>query len=1711
MAKKTKRYLLSLSKSTSIYAKEFTGTESRNTFNLPAISKTIPSVKPRGKTLKDFSPVAAAAGAGGCTGTPDPKLIFIQSGEYVHGSVGLGASTADLYRSGERFPSVINISRYASDYINFAQTGTNPSYTATSSSSQAANGGYPAWDHVTGVEDKGGTYVDSSGATLSISAASANLVYWTGNNASPIPPYVATDLYGTGQNLHSIVYPGDNLPKFASKREIEITFASGDVITVNVLIPGWMNNTGLGQSLVDNFPSASNVRSLIPSSISTCSTINPSPLNYDINFSTHAAGSVGYANAGSSPLFTGYGAAGAGAGAGLYNLNVTRVGPLHDNTGLISEGFGLDDDGNGHTSTGNALPHQQVWPQGLFYKDMQTLDERHMFMLSGNSSLYQASGGDLKMSELWNEQYANSALTGITHTNPGTVLVADSVQHYEVIQSYLLNDSVNSSGRQYNTQTENTQANFSVFQAANTISTNTSDDSGAMFSTIEGQMMSANGDIWNRQGNSYTQYNGAYGNGLGFLGAPTDPNLAVTFQTVQIYSKDLFCTCTPSAPPVTSIPIALCADSHSPEYYLYTGKTCGGLPVPSDLMNGTATVGVAGCTNCDYENTGIYVDANTNQNVACSCACSKPTSPVIDIAATDASVVDPSIFGGTDGSFSIFVEQANSNADWEYLVEPVTNISAGLGIGQIDTSTLSSSLFSTSGSNQSMSAANATQASGVVGTGAILECFVDNGLGTVYYSFRNRGSGYNSGDLVRFENSNSDFIVINVSVVVGVSVRITGDNNVGSHHSVNTPSGGIIATLGNNIALEHVSGTTNHYSDSPNFFYLPQNLTGSVPGHPYHIANFFYGSGTSNSSTLTLTGAEAGLFKVTVFDSGNVTNDEIGCFDQYTVELLAGPVNTTNGCTDNNAGTNDGAALNFDANAVIDNSSCVYCRAVDGKLVNYISSPVNVVGTSNPGDIFTSSNNSTAIAATTSIAADGSISYSRQLNSVFAYYASLIQDVNNNGNATFKMEVYKLSGSAQTLTGATQVNSTQSNSAGTGFNFDFSPTNWATGLTYGYYGIKSYVDDPDSASEQEQCFQVDYFTVPVLACLIGPAGMQVGITSDGETITDPALIVGTIPSNPSLNACAAQCCDDPILTTYDVPDPGSNGTPGCNLPAFSVEQTCPNGVQANLTTAAHNIQFYNTSTNAWDTILTESVSTAGWFNATFTTNYNVNIYNAYGPGDYRVETILNSTFPGNLTTQCIALSNAVSLNTQSCGCTDATALNYDPLAVIDDGSCIACVNGCMDPNSNNFNSIATCDNGTCTYCVWGCMDAAANNYNPLATCDVGCNFGVGCGCTNILASNFGYDCSGNAVGFPPTCDDGCCEGLCANAPVITTPILTTKATCGCVQPAGCNSSLTGTSGGPGYFIIDLDFGTDKGVAVFTFNTSRRSESVPDKLVTDFDGVSRSEYSSLVGGYLSGLIGSSDDPNDTLCTDCDQSGFLTAAKDIYEFELNVTNGNFVSTLTTKSVGPYGGNSTGDVTLSRWAVGGATIPHVGQTPNYPTTFNEDGYFNRNSVSYISVPQSTATTTAKLYVEAPCDGTWWGVTLACPEILAGMGGSVAASYGAPNSTVDALSITTTYFHIPIDQAGAGNPNSSYATATGLGVAQLPGTLGKHDWIFSDAYGVTRLAAGNYKIESPAGSGTFWNVTVGVPSYNNDVSDTVPPQGPIKDGVVLKMEGPL
>jgi len=51
------------------------------------------------------------------------------------------------------------------------------------------------------------------------------------------------------------------------------------------------------------------------------------------------------------------------------------------------------------------------------------------------------------------------------------------------------------------------------------------------------------------------------------------------------------------------------------------------------------------------------------------------------------------------------------------------------------------------------------------------------------------------------------------------------------------------------------------------------------------------------------------------------------------------------------------------------------------------------------------------------------------------------------------------------------------------------------------------------------------------------------------------------------------------------------------------------------------------------------------------------------------------------------------------GCTDPNALNYNPNATHNDGSCVYPVYGCTDPNALNYNPNATHNDGSCVYPV----------------------------------------------------------------------------------------------------------------------------------------------------------------------------------------------------------------------------------------------------------------------------------------------------------------------------------------------------------------------------------------------------------------------------
>ena len=97
-----------------------------------------------------------------------------------------------------------------------------------------------------------------------------------------------------------------------------------------------------------------------------------------------------------------------------------------------------------------------------------------------------------------------------------------------------------------------------------------------------------------------------------------------------------------------------------------------------------------------------------------------------------------------------------------------------------------------------------------------------------------------------------------------------------------------------------------------------------------------------------------------------------------------------------------------------------------------------------------------------------------------------------------------------------------------------------------------------------------------------------------------------------------------------------------------------------------------------------------------------------------------------------------------CGCTYFLAENFNPEAIIDDGSCIAY--GCTNPEAENYDSLATIENGSCL--IFGCTDLESFNYNPDAEFDDGSCVDYVYGCIDSNALN--YNTLANT-------DDGSCS------------------------------------------------------------------------------------------------------------------------------------------------------------------------------------------------------------------------------------------------------------------------------------------------------------------------------------------------------------------
>ncbi|MBT3209181.1 MAG: T9SS type A sorting domain-containing protein [Bacteroidetes bacterium] len=120
------------------------------------------------------------------------------------------------------------------------------------------------------------------------------------------------------------------------------------------------------------------------------------------------------------------------------------------------------------------------------------------------------------------------------------------------------------------------------------------------------------------------------------------------------------------------------------------------------------------------------------------------------------------------------------------------------------------------------------------------------------------------------------------------------------------------------------------------------------------------------------------------------------------------------------------------------------------------------------------------------------------------------------------------------------------------------------------------------------------------------------------------------------------------------------------------------------------------------------------------------------------------------------------------GCTDINSINYDPLATIDDGSCIPIVYGCTDTMMLNYDPLANMDDGSCVPFIYGCTDPTSFNFDPLANTDDGSCVAVVYGCLDTLSLNYNplANTDDGTCVFPQECVDATYYGI-INSPAVT--------------------------------------------------------------------------------------------------------------------------------------------------------------------------------------------------------------------------------------------------------------------------------------------------------------------------------------------------------
>ena len=208
----------------------------------------------------------------------------------------------------------------------------------------------------------------------------------------------------------------------------------------------------------------------------------------------------------------------------------------------------------------------------------------------------------------------------------------------------------------------------------------------------------------------------------------------------------------------------------------------------------------------------------------------------------------------------------------------------------------------------------------------------------------------------------------------------------------------------------------------------------------------------------------------------------------------------------------------------------------------------------------------------------------------------------------------------------------------------------------------------------------------------------------------------------------------------------------------------------------------------------------GCYSLTVNDSYGDGICCGFGTGSYTIEsggaTLVSGGEFGSTTTDNFCLE-APAIP----GCTNPEATNYNPLATVDDGSCIVDTPGCTDPNACNYNTEATSNDGSCTYpdsfetscgtCTYDCDGTCLADADGDGICDT-CECP---GCQDELACNYDATATDPGACFYPdpgfNCDGTslCLEDLNGNGAIDVADVLLVLSEFGC--DVDCTADVTG--------------------------------------------------------------------------------------------------------------------------------------------------------------------------------------------------------------------------------------------------------------------------------------------------------------------------------